>query len=186
MSAPESSPLPVVRRGLPVWVPPAVTLLLLGLDQWLKWWAVANLQFNQSPQPFVPGLLGFTLTYNTGAAWSLLSGSAGPLAVLRLLVGLGLLVYVVRFGRGRFLPIVLAVIAAGAIGNAIDGLRLGRVVDMLYSPALSAVTRSFNAGEFPIFNVADSCVVVGVLLLLIASFVPSRSRAASPRVEGEK
>jgi len=161
---------PGVARALPRWLPFVVTAVLLAFDQWVKWWAVQHLTLNQTPDPFIPGVLSFTLIYNTGAAWSLLSGAALPLAVGRLLVGAALLAYATRRTHERFLSVTLAVIASGAIGNAIDGLRQGRVTDMFYSPALSAVTRALGQGDFPIFNVADSCVVMGVLLLLIASF----------------
>lgn len=154
----------------PLWVPVLVTAVLLVLDQWTKWLAVTNLQLNQPVDVVVPGLLGLTLTYNTGAAFSLFEGSAAPLAFLRLAVGLGLLVYLWRSPQNKFTAVVFAMIAAGAIGNAIDGLRQGKVTDMLSSPALDAVTRVINGQPFPIFNIADSCVVLGVLLLLVSSF----------------
>lgn len=176
-------PLPILRgvptlldrqRSLPAWVPLLLAALLVIADQALKAWALTHLTYGAPPVPFVPGLLDWVLTFNTGAAWSLFSGSALPLAVARLLVGLGILAYVVLRSPGRFLSVVLSVIAAGAIGNTIDGLRLGRVTDMLHAPPLSAVTRTLNAGDFPIFNLADACVVVGTLLLLVASVVGER------------
>ncbi|WP_045233693.1 signal peptidase II [Deinococcus pimensis] len=166
---------PAVRpRSFPVWVPVALAVLLLVADQWIKAWSIANLGLGGAPRPVVPGLLSLLLTYNTGAAWSLLSGSALPLAVGRLLVGIALLVYVVVRRQDRLTTFCLSLISAGAVGNAIDGLRQGKVTDMFYSPALSSVTRAINGSEFPIFNVADSCVVVGVILLLLGSFVRPR------------
>lgn len=156
-------------RTWPFWVPLVVAATLLAFDQWTKVWAVSNLTFNQPVDVIVPGVLGFTLVYNTGAAWSLFEGSALPLALLRLAVGIGLLVYLWRRPQDRFHAIVFAMIAAGAIGNAIDGLRQGKVTDMLSSPALDVVTRAINGQPFPIFNIADSCVVVGVILLLVTS-----------------
>ena len=161
-------------RPLAAWVPLLIAGLLLVADQLLKAWALANLTEGTPAVPFVPGLISWVLTFNTGAAWSLLSGSALPLALGRLLVGLGILAYVVFRPQQRALSIVLAMIAAGAIGNAIDGLRLGRVTDMISSPALSAVTRAIKAGEFPIFNIADSCVVVGTILLVLLSLRRSK------------
>lgn len=157
-------------HSLPVWVPLLIAAALLVADQLLKAWALANLQIGEPVVPFIPGVVSWLLTFNTGAAWSLFSGSALPLALGRLLIGLGILVYLVRRPQPAALSIVMAMIAAGAVGNAIDGLRLGKVTDMIYSPALSAVTKAVNAGEFPIFNIADSCVVVGVILLLLMSF----------------
>lgn len=164
-------------RRLPVWAPVLIAALLLLADQLLKAWALSNLQGTYCTAqpcppaiPFIPGLVSWTLTFNTGAAWSLFSGSALPLAVGRLLVGLGILVYLWRRPQPVALSAVLAMISAGAIGNAIDGIRFGKVTDMISSPALSAVTRAIGAGEFPIFNIADSCVVVGTILLVLLSF----------------
>lgn len=151
-----------------------LAVLLVGADQALKAWARTHLTYGEAPLPFIPGLLSFQLTYNTGAAWSLLSGSTVLLAVLRLLVGLGILAYLFVRPQPRVMALVLGLIAAGAIGNTLDGLFLGRVTDMLYSPALSLVTQLLRAGNFPIFNIADSCVVGGVLLLLLLSFLPDR------------
>jgi len=167
-------PADAARRPTPGWIPLLIAAVLIGADQWLKVWARTHLNLYEAPQPFIPGLLGWQLTYNTGAAWSLLSSATVPLAIMRLLVGLGILGYLTLRPQPRFLAFTLALIAAGAIGNTIDGLRFGRVTDMLQSPALSAVTRALHAGEFPIFNLADSCVVLGTLLLIVTSLLPER------------
>lgn len=153
-------------------------LALLLADQALKFWAVDALTQGQPPIPFVPGLLGWQLTFNTGAAWSMFAGSALPLALLRGAVGLAVMGWMVAAGRrvGPLARLSFALIAAGALGNAIDGLRLGHVVDMLHSPLLSQFTRAINGSEFPIFNIADSCVVLGAILLLVDSFVPARRK----------
>ncbi|AZI41763.1 signal peptidase II [Deinococcus psychrotolerans] len=156
-------------RSMPIWGPALITVVLLIADQLLKTWALTNLKEGAPVVPFIPGVIGWWLTFNTGAAWSLFSGSALPLALGRLLVGLGILIYLFRRPQPAALSAVMAMIAAGAIGNAIDGLRFGKVTDMIYSPALSAVTKAVNAGEFPIFNIADSCVVGGTVLLVLLS-----------------
>jgi len=166
------------KRSFPIWVPLLIAALLVAADQALKAWALGNLTYGAAPIPFIPGLLDWQLTFNTGAAWSLFAGSAVPLAVARLVVGLGILVYLVVRPQTRFLTVVLSMIAAGAIGNSIDGLRQGRVTDMFHSPLLSTVTQALNAGAFPIFNIADSAVVLGTLLLLITSFVGDRKPKA--------
>ena len=156
------------------WLSLLIVAVLLAADQGLKAWALANLTPGAPARPVVPGVLEWVLTFNTGAAWSLLSGSAVPLALGRLLVGVGILVYLLLRPQTRFLTITLSMIAAGAIGNSIDGLRFGKVTDMIHAPPLSAITRALRQGDFPIFNIADSCVVVGTLLLLIASFLADR------------
>ncbi|MBZ9716116.1 signal peptidase II [Deinococcus multiflagellatus] len=166
-------------RRTPLWLPLLIVALLVAADQALKAWALATLQPYDPAQPFLPGLLDWQLTFNTGAAWSLFSGSAVPLAVGRLLVGLGLLVYLAVRPQPRLLSVVLAMIAAGAIGNAIDGLRQGRVTDMLHSPLLSSVTRALYGDGFPIFNIADMCVVLGTILLIVLSLLGERRAKAS-------
>ncbi len=160
---------------MPAWLPLLIAAALIAADQLLKSWALSHLQQQAPPTPFVPGAVSWLLTFNTGAAWSLFSGSALPLALGRLLVGLSILVYLVRRPQPLALSIVLAMISAGAVGNALDGLRFGKVTDMIYSPALSAVTRALGAGEFPIFNIADSCVVVGTVLLVLLSLRSSKA-----------
>ncbi|WP_291423997.1 signal peptidase II [Deinococcus sp.] len=166
-------------RTFPAWFPAALFVLLIAADQWLKSWALAHLHAGQPPVPFLPGLLGWVLTFNTGAAWSMFSGSARLLAVGRILVGLAIVAYVYLRPQTRFMTVVLTMIAAGAVGNSIDGLRAGQVTDMLYSPLLSSVTRAINGSEFPIFNLADSYVVLGTLLLLVGSFTgDSRKKTA--------
>ncbi|PTA67621.1 signal peptidase II [Deinococcus arcticus] len=166
-------------RRTPLWLPLLVAALLVAADQALKAWALASLQPDGSVRPFLPGLLDWQLTFNTGAAWSLFSGSAVPLAVGRMAVGLGLLVYVVLRPQPRLLSVVLSMIAAGAIGNAIDGLRQGKVTDMLHSPLLSSVTQALYGGSFPIFNIADICVVTGTLILIVLSLLGERRARAS-------
>ncbi|WP_288432220.1 signal peptidase II [uncultured Deinococcus sp.] len=162
---------------LPFWVLLAIVLVLVGADQALKAWALSNLRLGQPAIPVIPGLLDWVLTFNTGAAWSMFSGSAAPLALARLLVGAGILVYLYLRPQPRLLSVLLSMISSGAIGNAIDGLRAGRVTDMIHAPFLSAVTRAINGTDFPIFNVADMCVVLGTLLLLISSLLPDRKKA---------
>lgn len=166
-----------VPRRFPVWFPALLAALLVAADQLLKAWALANLQQDGNLIRVIPGLLDWTLTFNTGAAWSMFSGSAGILAFGRLLVGLGILAYLVLRPQNRFLSVILSMIAAGAIGNAIDGILRGRVTDMIHAPFLSAVTRMINGQPFPIFNIADSCVVIGTILLLVASFLPQKKPA---------
>lgn len=163
-------------------LPFAISAVWAALDQLLKWYSVTHLRpYDLDPAhnaaTVVPGFLSLALTYNTGAAWSLFSNGTLVLTVLRAAVGVGLLVYLWRRPRLPLVQVIaLALIVGGAFGNAIDGFFRGRVVDMLLSHTLSAVYQPFAHTVFPIFNVADTGVVSGVILLLIASlFEPKKA-----------
>lgn len=147
----------------------------LALDQGLKAYSLAAVPPYPQAIDLLPGFLSLTYIENRGAAWSLFAGSTPALTLLRLAVGLGILVYLVRTTRlSRLNAVALGLIAGGAIGNALDGLRHGFVVDMLLSYWLTAVYRPFAGTVFPIFNLADVGVVSGVSLLLIGSLAASR------------
>ncbi|AEB10797.1 signal peptidase II [Marinithermus hydrothermalis] len=140
-------------------MPVVLVPLLIVLDQTLKLWALEHL--DAIPDPFLPGLY-LTLVRNTGMAFGLLPGQAGVLAWVSLAVGGGLLVYLARARPGGLRETALSLLAAGALGNAIDRIGRGWVVDYL----------DIGPGLWPVFNLADVCVVLGVLLLLL----PSRRR----------
>lgn len=169
----------------PVWLPLVLAVILVGLDQALKAWALANLSYGTPAIPVIPWILDWQLTFNTGAAWSMFSDSTHILAIGRLLVGLGILGYLLWKPPMRLLTIVLTMIASGALGNAIDGVLNGKVTDMIHAPFLSAITRALNAGDFPIFNIADMCVVMGTLILLVQSFLPENNVKAESESKDE-
>lgn len=112
-----------------------------------------------------------TFIKNTGAAFGLFQGGARILVWVSLIVGIGILIYLSMNYRRVSLTgqISFSLIAAGALGNAIDRLGHGWVVDYL------DINRTGLAilDNFPIWNLADACIVVGVLLLLI---LPQRKR----------
>ncbi|WP_229755798.1 signal peptidase II [Deinococcus soli (ex Cha et al. 2016)] len=147
------------------------------LDQALKVWTVQTFTEGEF-RDFIPGVLSLGLVYNTGAAWSLFSGAALPLAALRVVVGTGLVVYLLRRPVAPLTGVALTLIAGGALSNALDGWRLGKVVDTLSSHTFSFVTQRLGQGNFPIFNLADVWVVSGTALLLLLSF--RRKTPASP------
>lgn len=160
-----------------------VAALLVGLDQLSKYLVASNMSLGASTRLG----LGFNFTHsrNTGAAFGLLRDvnfTVGGFAVdgvillglLSAAVSMGLLIYLLTSGRslGALTRTALALVLAGAVGNMIDRFRLGYVVDFIH----------FKVGwfDFPIFNVADSCVVIGAGLLIVSSlFGDSRSPAPS-------
>jgi signal peptidase II len=143
----------------------ALSAAMIGLDQYTKWLATTHLQFQQ-PVSLVPGFWNWTLTHNTGAAFSFLAGAGGWqhafFVTLALVISAGLLVALKRTARSQWrsaLP--FALIIAGALGNVIDRLRFGYVVDF--------VQWYWQSFYWPVFNLADSCIVVGAALMLLFS-----------------
>jgi len=158
------------------WRPLLLVLALLVAEGLLKAWAVTTLESGVN-RPLLPGVLHLGFTLNPGMAWGLLGGFAAPLAMLRVLVGLGL---VGALGLGRvprrwIWP--LALIAAGALGNGLDGLMRGAVVDYLTSPLLDTVSRAVSREPFPVFNLSDVLVCAGTGALLILSWRQDRRSA---------
>jgi signal peptidase II len=155
----------------------AIVAVWVALDQWLKAYVVANVPLNNynAPVDVIPGFLSFVHTLNLGAAWSLFSGNALILTVVRVVVGGAILYYVWQNAAKlpRIQVIAFSLIVGGAFGNAIDGAFRGHVVDMLLSHTLTAIYKPIFGTVYPIFNIADMGVVSGVILLLISSlFAP--------------
>lgn len=156
------------RPGALPWL--ALTIAVLALDQWSKHWAEATLQFRQ-PVPVIEGFWNWTLTYNTGAAFSFLADAGGWqrwfFAGLAFAVSASMLAWLRLTPRGDWrnaLPASL--IIAGAIGNVVDRLRFGHVVDF--------VDWYYGSYHWPAFNVADAAIVGGAIGLVLFSFSPAR------------
>lgn len=132
------------------------TAALVVGDQLVKHWVSATIALNSS-QPVVPNLLAITNLRNDGAAWSILEGQQWFFTVVTL-IALAVLAYLFyRWRRQPRLLWPLTLILAGAIGNFIDRLQNGYVVDMFELLFIN----------FPVFNVADVCLTVGVVWLLV-------------------
>lgn len=135
---------------------------LVGLDQAIKLWAIANLR-NQPARPFlqVGSFDWMHLNYveNRGAAFSIMSGNRGFLIVFPLVMLAVCLYLLHRYGKKhRWLYAALPLIAAGGLGNLIDRIfRGGAVVDYL----------DVQLFRFAVFNFADICVTIGVAITLI-------------------
>jgi signal peptidase II len=150
----------------------ALAVLLVLLDQLTKYLAVKIIDPDTSV-PLLP-FLSLVLTYNTGAAFSFLAGAGGWQRWFFVLIAIGASVLITwmlhRHQRDTFLCLGLTLILAGAIGNLIDRLAIGAVVDfiLLY----------WRQYHFPAFNLADSCITVGAAMLIWDGFVRSRTRAS--------
>ena len=134
----------------------AVIVAAVGLDQLTKWLAVTYLQGNPS-FPIWKDVLHFTYVENRGAAFGMLSEHRWVFMIVSTVTILGLLVYLFRFApKSRIARYSLAMIIGGGIGNMIDRLALGYVIDFI----------DFTLIDFAVFNVADSFVTVGAFLLM--------------------
>lgn len=136
-----------------------VVALLIWLDQWTKGLAVQYLKGAQSIE-LIPGVFELSYTENRGAAFGMMQNQQVFFLIMTaiVLIGVAYLYIKMPFER-RYLPFraTLTVFVAGAIGNLIDRLILGYVVDFLY----------FSLIDFPVFNVADCYVTVTVFVFVL-------------------
>jgi signal peptidase II len=160
---------PIARSGLP-WV--GVTLVVIVLDQLSKAWITRHFELFET-LTLLP-VLQIVRAHNTGAAWSLLHDAGGwqrwALSLLAIGVSIVFLVWLRRIdgARQRLLPLAITLIMGGALGNVIDRLRLGYVVDF--------VLAHWNTHYFPAFNVADACITLGAIALFYDAFVGARAQ----------
>ena len=148
-----------------------LSAVLIGLDQWTKALALEHLELHR-PETFIPGWIDWTLTYNYGAAFSFLSDAGGWqrwfFSALAVGVSTLLAFWLARIPRHDWrqaLP--FALIIGGALGNLIDRLRFGYVVDF--------VDAYWNQHHWPAFNLADSAIVGGAIgLALFTILLPGK------------
>ncbi|HFI0135325.1 TPA: signal peptidase II [Streptococcus suis] len=136
---------------------PIVAAGLIVLDQLVKAWTVANIALD-TVEPFLPGFMSLAYLRNYGAAWSILQNQQWFFTIVTIPVVTGLIWYYIKQIQGNIWTLFsLSLMIAGALGNFIDRIRLGYVVDMFHLDFIS----------FPVFNVADICLSVGVGILFI-------------------
>ncbi|MGT2907256.1 signal peptidase II [Streptococcus dentiloxodontae] len=131
--------------------------ILIVLDQLSKWWVVANIRLNQVIAA-VPNLFSLTYLRNYGAAFSILQNQQWFFTLITLtVIGAAVFYLIRRYKESLWLVMALSLIIAGGLGNFLDRLRLGYVVDMIHLDFM----------DFAVFNVADSYLTVGVALLIL-------------------
>lgn len=152
-------------------------LALLVIDQVVKAWARDTFAVHESPGYPFPGFFELTLTYNQGIAFGLLQGLGVLFAPVALVIAGFAGWYCHRHpNEPRITHFALALLAAGAVGNLIDRVFLGKVTDMFWVRFI----------QFPVFNVADICITVGAILLGIRFvFEHKLAPAATPQPPAE-
>ncbi|RLJ63591.1 signal peptidase II [Sulfurisoma sediminicola] len=155
-----------MRNWLPrpeIWF--GLAAVVIGLDQATKLWVLAAFQPQESLA--VLSFFDLVLVFNAGAAFSFLAGAGGWqkwfFVALAFVISAWIAVMLRRHARDTLQSFALALVMGGALGNVVDRLRFGAVVDFL----------DFHVAgwHWPAFNVADSAITVGVLLLVLHSFI---------------
>lgn len=139
-----------------------LSLVAIVLDQWTKSIATANLNYGEAKAVFAG--LDWTLLHNTGAAFSFLSDAGGWQRYLftgmAMLVSVIFVVWLLRLPKdAKILAAGIALVLGGAVGNLIDRVSFGYVVDF--------ISVYYKHHYFPAFNIADSAITVGTILLII-------------------
>ena len=132
-----------------------LSILFVIADQVVKMWTVNNFSLHEGME-FMKGIVSILYVRNTGAAWGMFEGKMFFFYLITA-VAVGTLLYLMfkEKGKSKLLLTAYSLILAGAVGNFIDRIRLGYVVDMF----------KFEFIDFPIFNVADICLTIGVIFL---------------------
>lgn len=138
-----------------------ISIVTILLDQIIKYLIITNLKFTESIN-IIRNFFRITYLQNEGAAWSILSGNRIPLIIITLLALMFIFVLIKK--KEKFLKIeyvFYGTLIGGIIGNLIDRIRYGFVIDYL----------DFNFGgyNYPVFNFADMCIVISTIVLIIIS-----------------
>ena len=133
----------------------SATSALILLDRLTKWWAGHSLAYGR-PQPLIGQAIRLTRVHNVGGAFGIFPGSGILFLVVSAIVSVVLLfLLVTRRVRGVWTRIGVSIVLAGAIGNLIDRLMYGYVLDF------------FEIRGFPVFNLADACISVGAAVIIL-------------------
>ena len=153
----------MLKSGLNRWL--ALALLVLILDQATKHVIEALFQFGEQ-HALIPGFFNLTLAYNPGAAFSFLADAGGWQRYFFTALALGVSAFIVYLlkkhqSETRY-ALALSLILGGALGNAIDRMLLGHVIDF--------IQLYYQRWYYPAFNIADSAICIGAVLMVIDSF----------------
>ncbi len=149
-----------------------LAIALLVLDQAVKYWVQQAIPRGGSIHglPF-PGIFELTLQYNEGIAFGFFQGKGKLLSPIAIAIAAGTAWYSFRHPKEPWLThVAMALLAAGAVGNLLDRIVNSRVTDMFW----------FRKINFPVFNVADSCITVATILLILTWFSASEQAKKAP------
>jgi signal peptidase II len=154
-------------------VPYGTAVLVLAFDQLIKYLVVRHLA-GRPPVRLIGDFLQFRYATNSGGAFSLLTGAPVFFALMAIVV-IGGILYASRHARGLPIAVALGLLLGGAVGNLLDRLLRGD------HPLRGEVVDFIKVGPWPLFNLADSCIVIGGILLALLLGRPERSNGTQPR-----
>ena len=159
------------------WIPALIAGSVILIDQLTKLWVLSTFRLYESV-PVIPGFFDLTYITNTGAAFGILAGDQNiwrqVFFVGMTLVAITVLCFAFRQYRdgGKLYVVAIGLVGGGALGNLVDRLRFGHVVDFL--------DFYIKGHHYPAFNVADSAITVGVSMFLLAGYLEYRAEQKDP------
>lgn len=142
-----------------------VAFTVIGFDQWTKLMVRTNLNFGEvwSPWDWLTPYARFVHWYNTGVAFGMFQNNNILFAILVSIIALIIIIYYPSLTEEDwFLRVALSLQLGGAVGNLIDRLTVGHVTDFI------------SVGDFAVFNIADSCVTIGVGIMILGMWIQER------------
>lgn len=149
---------------------PLIIIIALISDQLTKQLITSSMQINESTQ-VIEGFFYITYVENTGAAWSLFQGGRWFFVAITSVMMIILAILLIKNSHKLF-RISAAMIIGGGLGNLIDRIKIGSVVDFIHL--------YFGSYSFPVFNVSDSFVTVGTILLCVYVIIYERTKKNAP------
>lgn len=151
-----------------IWTSVLVTLFIIIFDQLTKYLIATTMKVGDSFE-VIPSFLNITSHRNNGAAWGILSGKMGFFYIITVIILIILIYFFVKEAQfNLFLQVAISLLFAGALGNFIDRLFNGQVVDF--------IDTNIFGYDFPIFNIADSSLTIGVIFVIIALLKDSTNK----------
>ena len=148
-----------------------IALVVIVIDQFTKWLVVKNMELGESI-PIIHDVLYLTSHRNRGAAWGILQGQFWLFYIITVIVVIALVIYIRRVPKEqRLFGLGLALMLGGAIGNFIDRVFRKEVVDFIHTYIFT-----YN---FPVFNVADAALCIGVALIFIETILDGKREKES-------
>lgn len=156
-----------------------IAFVAILVDQGTKYLIASRMELSEQI-PVIGNFFLITSHRNRGAAFGILQNQRWFFIVITIIVVVGIVWYLQKVMKtnNKLLPLALSLVLGGAIGNFIDRALTGEVVDFLQF--------NFGSYQFPIFNVADSCIVIGVGLIILDSLLDMKRNPVNSKTEGNE